>query len=199
VDGKKKGVFMDLFQAIKDRRSCRNYLAEAISDNVIESILEAGTWAPSPLNMQPWEFIVITSSDVKEMIFTEAERCRRWALEKSGWKWLDSYNVDFLKQAPVIIAVVGDPKKTGVDMFMEEGIVGYQAACAAAIQNIHLAAHSFGLGSLWFTLFDKKALRGILEISDEKTPLAIVLLGKPGASPTAMPRKSITDKTRYIR
>ena len=44
----------------------------------------------------------------------------------------------------------------------------------------------------------KKALN-ILEISDEKTPLAIVLLGKPGASPTAMPRKSIKDKTIYIR
>jgi nitroreductase len=190
---------MDLFEAIKGRRSCRNYLPEAIDDTMLESILEAGTWAPSPLNMQSWEFIVITSSDVKEKVFTEAERFRGWALEKSGWKWLDSYQVDFLKQAPVMIVVVGDPKKTGVDMFMEEGMVGYQAACAAAIQNMHLAAHSFGLGSLWFTLFDKKTLRDILEISDEKTPLAIVLLGKPGASPTAMPRKSIKDKTRYIR
>jgi len=190
---------MDLFEAIKGRRSCRNYLPEAIDDNVIESILEAGTWAPSPLNMQGWEFIVITSSDVKESVFDEAERCRRWALEKSGWKWLDSYHVDFLKQAPVMIVVIGDPKKTGVDMFMDEGMAGYQAACAAAIQNIHLAAHSFGLGSLWFTLYDKKALRGILEISDEKNPLALVLLGKPGAEPTAMPRKNVKDKTRYIR
>lgn len=190
---------MDLFEAIKGRRSCRNYLPEAIDDTVIESILEAGTWAPSPLNTQPWEFVVITSSDVKEKIFSEADSCRKWALEKSGWKWLDSYQVDFLKQAPVVIAVVGDPKKTGVDMFMEEGTVGYQAACAAAIQNIHLVAHSFGLGTLWFTLFDKKALRSILEISDEKTPVALVLLGKPGASPTAMPRKNIKDKTRYIR
>lgn len=190
---------MDLFEAIKGRRSCRNYLPGAIDDTVIESILEAGTWAPSPLNTQPWEFVVIISSDVKEKIFSEADRCRKWALEKSGWKWLDSYQVDFLKQAPVIIAVVGDPKKTGVDMFMEEGTVGYQAACAAAIQNIHLAAHAFGLGTLWFTLFDKKALRGILEISDEKTPVALVLLGKPGASPTAMPRKNVKDKTRYIR
>ena len=169
---------MDLFEAIKGRRSCRYYLPEAIDDTMLESILEAGTWAPSPLNMQGWEFIVITSSDVKERVFDEAERCRRWALEKSGWKWLDSYQVDFLKQAPVMIVVVGDPKKTGVDMFMDEGMAGYQAACAAAIQNIHLAAHSFGLGSLWFTLFDKKALRGILEISDEKTPLALVLTGK---------------------
>ncbi|MBP1746965.1 MAG: nitroreductase [Deltaproteobacteria bacterium] len=190
---------MDLFEAIKGRRSCRNYLSVTIDDTVIESILEAGTWAPSPLNTQPWEFIVITSSDVKEKIFSEADRCRKWALEKSGWKWLDSYQVDFLKQAPVVIAVVGDPKKSGVDMFMEEGTVGYQAACAAAIQNIHLAAHSFGLGTLWFTLFDKKVLRGILEIGEDKTPVALVLLGKPGASPTAMPRKNVKDKTRYIR
>jgi len=190
---------MDLFEAIKGRRSCRNYLSEAIDDTVIESILEAGTWAPSPLNTQPWEFVVITSSDVKEKIFSEADRCRKWALERSGWKWLDSYQVDFLKQAPVVIAVVGDPKKTGVDMFMEEGTVGYQAACAAAIQNMHLAAHSFGLGTLWFTLFDKKVLRGILEIGEDKTPVALVLLGKPGASPTAMPRKNVKDKTRYIR
>jgi len=190
---------MDLLEAIKGRRSCRNYLPEAIEDNIIESILEAGTWAPSPLNMQPWEFIVITAGKVKEMIFDEAERCRKWSLEKSGWKWLDSYHVEFLKQAPVIIAIVGDPKKTGVDVYMEEGMVGYQAACAAAIQNIHLAAHSCGLGSLWFTLFDKKNLRDILEISSEKTPLALVLLGKPGDTPMAMPRKSVKDKTRYIR
>lgn len=190
---------MDLFEAMKDRRSCRNYLAETIDDNVIESVLEAGTWAPSPLNMQPWEFIVITSGDTKDKIFAEADRCRKWALEKTGWKWLDSYQIDFLKQVPVIVAVVGDPKKTGVDMFMEEGMTGYQAACAAAIQNIHLAAHSFGLGSLWFTLFDKKALRGILEIDEAKNPVALVILGKPVAGATVMPRKNIKDKTRYIR
>jgi len=190
---------MDLFEAMKARRSCRSFLPDAIDSQVIESILEAATWAPSPLNMQPWEFIVITSEGLRDSIFDEAERCRKWAFEKSGWKWLDSYHVTFLKQAPVIIAVVGDPKKTGVDMLMEEGMAGYQAACAAAIQNIHLAACAFGLGSLWFTLFDKKALREILEISPEKTPVALVLLGKPKSEPMAMPRKEVKDKTRYIR
>jgi nitroreductase len=82
---------------------------------------------------------------------------------------------------------------------MDEGMQGFQAGCAAAIQNIHLAAHSFGLGSLWFTLYDKKAMRDILEVGTEKTPVALVLLGKPGASPVSMPRKSVKDKTRYIR
>jgi len=75
---------------------------------------------------------------MKEKIFSEAHRCRKWAIEKSGWKWLEKYRLNFLKTAPVIVAVVGDPKKTGLDIFQEEGGVGYQHACAAAIQNMHL-------------------------------------------------------------
>ncbi|MBK5099702.1 MAG: nitroreductase family protein, partial [Desulfobacteraceae bacterium] len=92
---------MDVFTAIKERRSCRDFLPEPVSDENIEKILEAAIWAPSPLNTQPWEFVIVTSKEVKEKIFIEAERCRKWALEKSGWKWLDKYSVDFLQSAPV--------------------------------------------------------------------------------------------------
>jgi len=190
---------MDLFTAIKERRSCRNFLLDQVSEEILEKILEAAIWAPSPLNSQPWEFMVITNKEMKEKIFSEAERCRKWALEKSGWKWLGPYQINFLQTAPVIIVVIGDPKKTGVDMFMEEGGVAYQAACAAAIQNIHLAAHSFGLGSLWFTLFDKKILREILGIDPAKTPLALICLGKPGTPPTPTSRKDVKEKTTFIR
>ena len=190
---------MDLFAAMKERRSCQDFLPEQIDEATIEKILEAATWAPSPLNSQPWEFIVISNKEIREKIFSEAERCRKWALEKSGWKWLGSYSLDFLRSAPVIIAVLGDPKKSGVDMFTEEGPMGFQAACAAAIQNMHLAAHSLGLGSLWFTLFDKRAIREILSIVPEKTPLALVCLGKPGSSPPLTPRKELKEKTVYVR
>lgn len=190
---------MELFTAIKGRRSCRNFSPDPISEETIEKILEAAVWAPSPLNSQPWEFMVITNQGTKEKIFSEADRCRKWALEKSGWKWLGPYQLDFLKSVPVLIAIVGDPKKTGVDMFMEEGYGGYQAACAAAIQNIHLAAHSFGLGSLWFTLFDRKAMREILSIPQEKTPLALICLGNPSSPLSPVPRKVVKEKTTYIR
>lgn len=190
---------MDLFEAIKERRSCRNFLPEPVEEATIETILEAATWAPSPLNSQPWEFVVITNQEVKEKIYAEGERCRIWALEKSGWKWLGSYNLDFLRLAPVLIAVVGDPKKTGVDMFMEEGNMAYLAACAAATQNIHLAAHCLGFGTLWFTLFDKKAIREILGIDPGKTPLALVCLGKAGTAPTPTPRKGVKERITYIR
>jgi len=190
---------MEVFEAIKERRSYRSFLPEPISEAVIEKILEAAIWAPSPLNTQPWEFIIITREDVKEKIFSEAGRCIKRVLEKSGWKWLEKYQVDFLQSAPVIIAVIGDPKKTGADMFLEEGGVGYQHACAAAIQNMHLAAHALGIGSLWFTFFDRKAMREILGIDTNKTPLALVCLGKPGGEPLQTRRKDVKEKTTYIR
>jgi len=190
---------MDLFTAIKERKSCRDFLTDSIDDKTIDKILEAAVSAPSPLNMQPWQFIVITNQEVKEKIFEQAEQCRQWALEKSGWKWLGGYKTDFLKSVPILIAVTGEPKKTGVDMFMEEGPTGYQHACAAAIQNMLLAAHALGLGSLWFTFFHKKAIKEILEIEEGKTLIALVCFGKPAGESTLMPRKDIKDKTIYIR
>ena len=189
---------MDLFTALESRRSCRSFSEEPVDSATIEQILAAAVQAPSPLNTQPWQFIVITSEEKKAEIFLEAERCRDWAMEASGWKWLNKYQVDFLKQAPVLIAVIGDPKKTGVDMFQEDGSIGYQLACAAAIQNMLLAAHALGLGRLWFTFFDKKELRKILDIADDKTPVSLVCLGKAKKEPAATPRKDVKEKTRYI-
>jgi nitroreductase len=190
---------MDLMTAIKERRSCRNFSPAPLTEEVIERLLEAAAWAPSPLNSQPWEFIVITGAEKKREILAEAERCHRWALDASGWKWLGGYRMDFLAQAPVIVAVVGDPKKTGVDMFQEEGGLAYQHACAAAIQNLQLAAHSMGIGSLWFTFFDKAPMRGLLGIPNEKTPLALICLGHPADDPGPVPRKDIKKMIRYIR
>jgi len=189
---------MDLFAAIEGRRSCREFAPEPVDAAKIERILEAAAWAPSPLNTQPWKFIVITAQAKKDELYTEAVRCKDWAIEKSGWKWLHSYGLDFLKQAPVVIAVVGDPQKTGVDMFQTEGSVGYKLACAAAIQNMLLAAEALDLGSLWFTFFDRGELRKILDIPEDKTPISLVCIGKPAQAPAAVPRKPVAKLTTYI-
>lgn len=189
---------MDLFDAIQGRRSCRKFSGQTVAKETITQILEAGLCAPSPLNAQPWEFVVITAAAVKERILAEAERCRAWAIQASGWKWLGSYDAEFLKQAPVIVAVIADPRKSGVDMFQEGGGVGYQHACAAAIQNMLLAAHALGLGSLWFTFFDKDPMRGILEIPPEKNPLALICLGTPAEELKPVPRKGLEKKVRYL-
>ena len=190
---------MELLTAIRERRSCRVFSTEPVDQAEIDRLLEAAGWAPSPLNAQPWQFIVVTGEEKKMALYEEADRCRRWAVEKSGWKWLDTYSVEFLKKVPVIIAIVGDPKKTGVDMLQPDGTVGYQHACAAAVQNMLLAAHALGLGSLWFTLFDRGALRKILEISEDNTPIALVCIGKPDKPLATVPRKDVMTKTRYLR
>jgi len=52
---------------------------------------------------------------------------------------------------------------------------------------------------LWFTLFDKKVMREILSIAPEKTPLALICIGKPGSPPAPVPRKEVREKTSYIR
>jgi nitroreductase len=189
---------MDLMTALKERRSCRSFSAKPIAETVVNGLLVAAAWAPSPLNSQPWEFVVITAAEKKAEMLSEAERCHAWAVETSGWKWLGGYKMDFLTQAPVIVAVVGNPKKTGVDMFQAEGTVAYQHACAAAIQNLQLAAHAQGIGSLWFTFFDKAPMREILGIEEEKTPLALICLGYPAQAPAPVPRKDVAKVTRYI-
>ncbi len=190
---------MDVFEAITGRRSCRKFQPEAVSDADIEKILEAGNWAPSPANQQPWEFVVITSPGIKERIFTESEICKKKLFERSGWKWLEKFPIDFVKEAPVLIAVVGDPKKSGADMFLDEGNGrGYLEGCSAAVQNMMLAAHALGLGSLWFSLYESGAVRQILGLDPGKDPVALLCIGK-SASTAATKRKDLREKTTYLR
>ena len=189
---------MDLFDAIDHRTSCRQFLTQAVDIADLDRILAAAVRAPSPLNTQPWEFIVISAEAKKREIFDEAERCRQWAIEESGWKWLNNYQTDFLMQAPVLVAVVGDPQKTGMDMYQEEGSMGYLLACAAAVQNMMLAAHALELGSLFFTMFDKANLRTILDVPEDKTPVALVCIGKAKGALKPVPRKDVAAKTRYL-
>ncbi len=189
---------MELFTAIQTRQSFRDFLGDAIEKEVIEKIIDAGIMAPSPLNSQPWNFIVIKSPIVKEHLFEDAQKCKANAIEISGWKWLEKYSVKFLKTAPVIIVVTGDKTKSGVDQFHEDGPVAYQHACAAAIQNMLLAAHALGIGSVWFTLFDKKSVKALLNIDDNEVPLAFVCLGKPAVQAAKTPRKPLAKKTIFM-
>jgi len=157
-------------------------------------IIEAGMQAPSPANNQPWDFFIITRKETKMKIYEESLRCKKGLFEKSGWKWLDSYQVGFLTDVPVLIAVTGDPAKSGADIFLEQGGLGYQHACAAAIQNMLLAAHALGLGSLWYTLFGQEEIKKILGIDDKRAVVAIVCIGKPARGPFKTKRAKIEEK-----
>ena len=83
-------------------------------------------------------------------------------------------------------------------MFQENGPVAFQHACAAAIQNMLLASHALGLGSCWFTLFDKASVKKLLNIDENKFPLAFVCLGKPAKESPKTTRKPMAKKTVFI-
>ena len=190
---------MDAFTAIQQRRSCRNFLAEPLDEEIVHKILEAAIWAPSPLNTQPWKFFVITNQEIKRKIHAEAESCRNFLAGKEGWGFMAKYDLGFLLKVPVIIAVIGDPQKTGADALLEERGTAYQLACAAAVQNMLLTAHELGVASLWLTLFKKDALREILSIDSSQYPLSLVCLGKGAEEPSLTRRKAFEDKTTYLR
>ncbi len=189
---------MELFESIRKRRSCRKFMPDSVPAEDLGRILEAATWAPSPANNQPWEFIVVTDPDIKDKIAEAATATKTMLFEKSGWKWLDRYSVNFVRECPVLVVVVGEPKKSGAHIFLEDSIPGYQHACAAAVQNMLLAACSLGLGSLWFTLFEKTPVRKILGIAPELDPLSMVCLGRPAMEAPETPRTNFAEKTRYI-
>jgi nitroreductase len=189
---------MELWDAIRGRRSCRKFTTQQIKEEELQRILEAGAWAPSPANSQPWEFVILTNREIKGQLHAACIKTKEEAFEKSGWRWLGKYEIDFLLEAPMILAVVGDPAKTGVDQFLGYGSDGYKYACAAAIQNMLVMAHSLGLAGLWYTLFDQKTIKGLLNVPEERMVCALVCLGKPGAEPLQTPRKPVDEITRRI-
>lgn len=188
---------MDCIDAIMTRRSCRSFSDKNVEEDKILKILECATYAPSPANKQPWEFTVVLNREYGKRLKEESEKTKAYLATRSGWKWLDSFDLEFVAQAPVLIVVTGDPSKNGAEQFLNLPGACYVDACSAAIQNICLAAHSLGLGSLWYTLYEKETAREIFGV--EKDPVGIVCLGYPATPPGQTRRKSLEEKVRYIR
>lgn len=180
---------MEFQEVIRARRSCRSFDPSAIAQEQLSAILDAGQWAPSPLNLQPWEFIVITDPEKKMRIREAGEEAQQRVVDSGGPGWVKKYSMGFVEEAPVMIAVVFDPAKGGLGQYFEQPYGALQAA-SACVQNMMLAAAEFGLGTLWFTFFDPDNVRPILNIPQDREIAAIVLIGKPKQPVDAPPRKA---------
>jgi nitroreductase len=179
---------MEFKDLVKARRSCRSFEADEVPDNHLKSILEAGQWAPSPLNRQPWEFIIITEPELKEGIKAVAEEARQGVIDQGGPGWVSKYPMDFLAEAPVLIAVLVDPSRGGLGNYFGQEPGATQATCAC-VQNMMLAAWDLGLGSLWFTFFNPEKVRAILDVPESLEVAGVLPIGKPRGKVDAPPRK----------
>ena len=145
---------MDVLEAIRTRRSIRRYKKEPVPEEMLEQILEAGRWAPSANNSQPWNFIVLKD-----------EKLMREIAEVTTYG-------KFLAKAPLGIAVIIDPNASTHPV--EDG--------AIATQNMLLAAHALGLGACWIgsygSVYEDK-VKKMLKVPEEKRLLSIISIGFP--------------------
>lgn len=189
---------MDIIEALLTRRSCRQFVDKPVEKEKVEMILQCANFSPSPANKQPWEFIVSTNSNYNQALKSAVEKTKPLIADRSGWKWVQSYSVDFLLQAPVLIVVTGDPERNGAEQFLDEPGKGYEHACCAAIENMLLAAHGLGLAALWFSLFEKRDARQIFGIKEEADPVAIICLGYSDVTSSTPARKPLINKVKYL-
>lgn len=150
---------METINAIMSRRSIRKFKPHKIGESSIKIILEAAMNAPSAGDGRPWHFVVIDERKKLDLI---AEK-------------VDGGNVMF-KNAPLAILIFGDEEKQGFPGF-------YPQDCSCAAQNIYLAAHDLGLGTVWIALWNVepriKGIKEIIEFPDKLVPFAIFPLGYP--------------------
>lgn len=158
---------MDLFDAIHHRRSVRRFLADPIPADVVERLLRAAMAAPSAGNQQPWQFVVIDDRSTLDAVPRFHQHAR------------------MLTQAPLAVLVCATPAT--------EKHKGYfPQDCAAATQNLLLAAHGLGLGACWLGIHTRpereQGLRELLGIPADVVPYSLIALGRPAETPAQADR-----------
>ncbi len=161
---------METIEAIKSRRSVREFTDGEVGDDVVEEIIDAGRWAPSGLNNQAWRFIVVRNMNTKE-----------------GLSELTHYGT-IIKKAPVLIVVFLDSDQ----MYDRTKDVQSIGAC---LQNMLLAIHSLGLGAVWLgeILKKKELVNKVLKVPDSYELMAVIALGDPVNKKRTSERKNISE------
>lgn len=168
------------FQNILTRVSVRRFTDAPVTDDELTAILHAAMSAPSGVNKQPWEFIVVDDRDLLSQLADALPYAKMTA------------------NAPVAIVVCGNR-----DRFLpDEDENLWEQDCSAASENILLAAHALGLGGVWTCLYPHQdridPVRSILNIDDRLIPFNLIPIGHPASDHTPM-NKWHPDRVHFNR
>ncbi|MBM6545996.1 5,6-dimethylbenzimidazole synthase [Janibacter sp. YIM B02568] len=176
-----------LAAVVAGRRDIRRYRPDAVPDELITAVLEAGHRAPSVGHSQPWRFIVVTDPATRDRAAAMADRARvdqaaHLSSERAA-RMLD-LKLEGLREAPVGIVVACDRRTPAL------GVLGRATfpdadlwSCATAIENMWLTARAHGLGMGWVTLFDPDELADLLGLPEGVVTLGWLCLGWPDERP----------------
>lgn len=145
---------------IRDRRSIRRFTSRKVSHSRIKRIVAAGHYAPSGLNNQPWRFVIVLDQGVKQEISTLTHYSR------------------IIKNAAALIIVFLDSRASYSRQKDHQAI-------GACIQNMLLAAHSYGIGSCWLgeILKNSRQIQKVCAVKKEYEVQAVIALGYPAEKP----------------
>ena len=165
---------MDLYKAIRERRSIRKYSSKPVDFDKITLILESGLKAPSAGNLKDTKIILITE---KKIIAQVADHCT-----EQYW----------ISQAPVLFVVCADTEKPERYFGLRGQRLYSVQNAAACIQTMMLAATEFGLSTCWVGSFDETYLSDALGIPEKVRPQAIITLGYGDEEPQPLPEHDIS-------
>ncbi|MFC1942088.1 nitroreductase family protein [Chloroflexota bacterium] len=176
---------MELFEAIKTRRSIRRYKPDPVDDDALQMVLEAARWAPSWANTQCCRFIVVGDSTLK---------ARLAATLNEG-----NPATAAIENAPVVIIACAE---LGVSGYYHETPATdkgdwYMFDVALAMQNLALAAHAIGLGTVHVGLFNAREVAKILDVPEGLSVVEMTPLGHPEREGRVTPRKELSEIVYY--
>ena len=194
----RKRVFkLNIHEAIKTRRSVPLLEDKTVPIELIEQIIEAGTYAPNHFRTEPWRFFVLSGEGRTKLgaVFGEITKSDLEDLESeaSQKKIERSRNNPF--RSPIIIAVGVEPSERKNIILKEEF-----AAVNAGVQNMLLTAHALGLGAIWRTgaiCYNPKVTE-FFGLSKHGEIVAFIYLGYPDVDPAPRKRKDAKDLTTWI-
>ena len=169
----RKGKKMaDLMEIIRGRRSIRRYQEREVPDEILQKVLEAARWAPSWANTQCWHFVVVRNPAVRQKIQAA----------------VPSRNPSFLAvgNAPVLLVVCGRLKSSGYynDSYPTKFGDWFMYDLGLATQNLCLAAHDSGLGTVIVGLFDHDRVGEAIKLPPDHEVLVLIPLGYPDHAPS---------------
>ncbi|HEV2166969.1 MAG TPA: nitroreductase family protein [Thermoplasmata archaeon] len=150
---------MDVFEAIRSFRPCRQFQPRPVPAEKLRTVLSAARLAPSQGNLQPWRFVVVQDDETKRLL---AQACVKGKP---------------VAEAPVV--VVAFSVEEDIPVTIGGYISAYPLDVAVAVGHLQLAATSEGLGSSWIVDFHADKVRSVLKVPEGIHPIAIVPLGYP--------------------
>ena len=166
---------MDVFTAIGQRSSVREYKATDVEEDKLKKILEAARLSPSASNRQDWKFIMVRNKETRKKLAKAA------------------FGQSFIGEAPVVIIACGTDSKAVMDCGQPTHTVDVSIACAFMM----LQACELGLGTCWIGAFNEDETKEILKIPEHVRVVAVIPLGYPSQPPSQKFRKSLNEILCY--